>query len=547
MRLTRIEIENFKGIGERQTLELAPITLLFGPNSAGKSTILQALQYVRAILEGENPDPDPYVDSGDVDYGGFKNLVHGHDLSKEIYIGLTIDLTDDDGSSILNYSLGDSIDEIEFAKLRLRYLAGGSEQIQSLGVGLQISWSEQAARPYISSTHLEFNKERIAGLVSTQHRRGITIEHINYSHPLLWPESDPNYVADDDDPGNNPLWNELFYFHQHQTGEASIWDMKPLNYSGLPGALANIDRSLQLFFHPSNSQLESEGDDESASVRVRGLNWLMDDLILGPVRVVRHYLRSLVHIGPIREIPDRTYQPTRSLSPWFRGRAAWDLLYSDDSEELLEDVNNWISREDRLATGYEIVNRTVREVPIPGVFDQFFERNLEEDDLPELKELYTSLKLVRVVKLRDLANNIYVIPFDVGVGISQVIPVVVACCADRSGLIAVEQPELHIHPKIQVELGDLLINTTAENAEKSLLMETHSEHMLLRLLRRIQETTEGELPPGVGGLDRFDLSVIYAHPTEDGVKFKKLRVNPDGEFRDRWPEGFFGERSEELF
>ena len=61
MRLTRIEIENFKGIGKRQIIDLRPITLLFGPNSAGKSTILQALHYVREILERQNPDPDQIV------------------------------------------------------------------------------------------------------------------------------------------------------------------------------------------------------------------------------------------------------------------------------------------------------------------------------------------------------------------------------------------------------------------------------------------------------------------------------------------------------
>ncbi len=58
MRLTAIELENFKGIGPRQRIELKPITLLFGPNSAGKSTILQALHYVREILERKNVDPD---------------------------------------------------------------------------------------------------------------------------------------------------------------------------------------------------------------------------------------------------------------------------------------------------------------------------------------------------------------------------------------------------------------------------------------------------------------------------------------------------------
>ena len=64
MRLTRIEIENFKGIGDRQMVELRPITLLFGPNSAGKSTILQALHYLREILERGNIDPDVTIAGG---------------------------------------------------------------------------------------------------------------------------------------------------------------------------------------------------------------------------------------------------------------------------------------------------------------------------------------------------------------------------------------------------------------------------------------------------------------------------------------------------
>jgi predicted ATP-dependent endonuclease of OLD family len=51
MRISLIEIENFKGIGGRQLIDLKPITLLFGPNSAGKSTILQSLHYIREILE----------------------------------------------------------------------------------------------------------------------------------------------------------------------------------------------------------------------------------------------------------------------------------------------------------------------------------------------------------------------------------------------------------------------------------------------------------------------------------------------------------------
>ena len=70
--LTQISIENFKGIGEKVTIPIRPITLLFGPNSAGKSTILQAMQYAYEILEHGNVDPDRTTLGGNaVDLGGF--------------------------------------------------------------------------------------------------------------------------------------------------------------------------------------------------------------------------------------------------------------------------------------------------------------------------------------------------------------------------------------------------------------------------------------------------------------------------------------------
>lgn len=58
MRLKSLTIENFKGISDPVTIELKPITLLFGPNSAGKSTIVQAFHYMREILERGNVDVD---------------------------------------------------------------------------------------------------------------------------------------------------------------------------------------------------------------------------------------------------------------------------------------------------------------------------------------------------------------------------------------------------------------------------------------------------------------------------------------------------------
>ena len=91
MTITAITIENFKGIKEPVRVELKPITLLFGPNSAGKSTIVQALHYALEIFERQNLNPDRTLLGGSsVDLGGFESLVHQHDLTLPVTLRFDI-------------------------------------------------------------------------------------------------------------------------------------------------------------------------------------------------------------------------------------------------------------------------------------------------------------------------------------------------------------------------------------------------------------------------------------------------------------------------
>ncbi|WP_374834501.1 AAA family ATPase [Paenochrobactrum pullorum] len=219
---------------------------------------------------------------------------------------------------------------------------------------------------------------------------------------------------------------------------------------------------------------------------------------------------------------------------------------------MLSEVNAWLSGEDGLGTNYEIAKSEYLEIPVSSRIDQLFKRGINEDDIGELQEEFQKLGTRTEIVLRDAVKFINVAPSDVGVGISQMIPVIVACLRDRDGILAIEQPELHIHPAIQVGVGDLFIHAVMPGEQsfgsgKTLLVETHSEHIMLRLLRRVRETTEGQLPPGVISLTPSDLSVIYVESTPDDVLFRQLRVDSDGDFADRWPNGFFAERAEELF
>jgi predicted ATPase len=133
-----------------------------------------------------------------------------------------------------------------------------------------------------------------------------------------------------------------------------------------------------------------------------------------------------------------------------------------------------------------------------------------------------------------------------GIGFSQMMPLVASAFGSDNRLIAIEQPELHIHPALQTELADLFIQSAKERGNRYLI-ETHSEHLILRLLRRVRETTEGELAHGNPPLFPNDICVLYVEPTEQGSKVIELPVTADGDFSCPWPNGFFEERSAELF
>ena len=564
MRLTRIEVQNFKGIGNWQSIELRPITLLFGPNSAGKSTILQALHYLREILERGNIDPDVTIAGGHIDLGGFATLVHNHELDRAVSLKVKLDISDEQGIDELPVNDGQSIGKPEFAELPIRYLAGESKEyqdyaiVQEIGLEVNVRWSELEQTPYVGRLAIELDGEPLAAIVSPPQKGRAQLTHFNFAHPLLLravlPDDEPAGEAEEQT-ASSPLEDEIRALAREAAADRSTPDIPDdqlrITVETTLGALPVLDRELPLEIRdPDVKKAEFEG----STPRVNGLRSLLSELILGPARLVRDHLAQMTYIGPLREIPTRNYRPqvTPDEARWAHGLAAWDLLYNDRRGDLMEEVNRWLSGESRLRTTYRLERVEFKEVPVPGAMHQMFERGLNEDDIGELQELYLSLTTRTEIALRDFEKGILVAPGDVGVGISQMVPVVVAALRKQDGILGIEQPELHVHPAIQVGMGDLFIWAAAvdpgnPSTEKSLIIETHSEHIMLRLLRRIREMTDDELPPGVAGLTPEDLSVIYVESADEGVRFRPLRVDAEGEFLDRWPRGFFEERAGELF
>ena len=95
----------------------------------------------------------------------------------------------------------------------------------------------------------------------------------------------------------------------------------------------------------------------------------------------------MTYVGPLREIPSRRYRPRLSPdeSRWAQGLAAWDLLYTDTSGRLIEEVNAWLGGDDRLRSGYRLEKFQFKEVPVSSRIHQLFDVALAKTILASCK------------------------------------------------------------------------------------------------------------------------------------------------------------------
>ena len=312
-------------------------------------------------------------------------------------------------------------------------------------------------------------------------------------------------------------------------------------FRGFSGALPLLGKTI-------NTSLNFDDENTNAIV-----NEVLSDVLVAPLDNLQAILNDSLCIGPLRIIPDSSYQvnPYPQAKDWHNGMAAWDIL-DKSNINLLRSVDDWISSSNKLDLGYGLA------IKLEKSFAEFKTVKLGGGSigqmLAQLNEMLSPTHLDHPNNLNqqttrhtysiwDYTNHINVDPCDIGVGVSQLMPLVVAAFNSKKGIVAIEQPELHIHPKVQVSVGDLL---TQVNTDIDFLVETHSEHLILRILKRIRQTADNELPEGFTEVNPSDVSIVYLEASGEGVKVRKMEVDEDGEFIGRWPNGFFAERREEL-
>lgn len=237
--------------------------------------------------------------------------------------------------------------------------------------------------------------------------------------------------------------------------------------------------------------------------------------------------RKIRYLGPLREDPKREYI--------FSGGAPRDV--GTRGELAISALIASRISERKISRGWAAPNhkRRLRRIPIEQVIAQWLSElglisSFETESLDDRGTLYR-------VNVRRRPKSTPVLLTDVGFGVSQVLPVLVLLAYAQSGdTLILEQPEIHLHPAVQSGLADIILET-ALTRNIQVIVESHSEHLLTRLQRRIAEAEFGNFLR----VKPDDVALYFAKQTEGGGStLDQLEIDLFGNIVN-WPEEFFGD------
>lgn len=226
----------------------------------------------------------------------------------------------------------------------------------------------------------------------------------------------------------------------------------------------------------------------------------------------------LYYLGPLRDYPRRQYT-------WGGAQPA-DM--GERGEKVIDALLAARSRGDKISRGKGRSKFTLEQYTAHWLKELGLISDFRVDAVAEGSNLFH-------VSVRKTPASSWVLITDVGFGISQILPVIVLCYYVPEGsTVILEQPEIHLHPSVQSGLADVFIDAV-EVRKIQLIVESHSEHLLRRLQRRIAEEQ----------LKRDAVSLYFCRYHEGSSRLDRLEIDLFGNIAN-WPKDFFGDEMGEM-
>lgn len=478
MTVTAFRVQNFMGFEDSGWIELRPITLLFGRNSSGKSALIRALLLLRQSLESE-PDDGAllFVKDDGFDFGDYSELVIDHAASKDMSFWFRVRFSRADKQESSEH-LQRALDAINDFAVSASTPIDERPDTQTItirliiGQGVRGMTALKGVDIYTSTGELILRADRAAEENSRESSWAIATDFFDV-------------VEDDSGPAFPDFWTHTELF----TKKGFLPWIRPME---------NVLRGIE--------------EDTSAEdgARTLGENFLRIWLILrGIRRAISSSLEQIDYLGPLRSSPQRFYYVAgQSPRTPERGKNFVRNLVKTGSSSL-NTINAWLN---------------TSGVPY----------HLQLQPLDSRKTLY-ELRLQEISDERStkISANIR----EVGFGITQMLPIITqAVLAQPGDTLIIEQPELHLHPRAQTELGNLFIALAQKDV--NCVIETHSEHLLLRLQKQVAKTTTGQVDEALPGQMLLPSQVgVYFVNRKEKSTASRIEIGPYGDLLST-PDGF---------
>lgn len=575
------KLNNFKSINEEKNLEFRPLTIFTGANSSGKSTILQSILLVTQTLQSPIASRSILLNGWFKKFGSYSDIVNKREYSKNIKIGFSLQ---NSGADVRNAYYARFLHGENIKMTRCEFEVSSDKNADCLQPVLEftriaaIYGKDKTERTeYVV---IEKKTDRTAEEQRVIEACGSKYQLLDFAYTLKT-NGKVRFSPFDTDDNWKILGTSLFHFIPNylisyssykdqmkrvlkeclMSGRGYYFDSEDDIKKILPiieeRVIKIVDDIYEKNKYRDAAKYEKARDSIKKKITIpkianvlslgtldgsekqKYVNSIVDALdslpeqfvtertplyFLSGVEFVRDFFNDRIkYLGPLREEP-------RSLYPLENNGSTYDLGLKGENTAAVFENNK---------------TRKIQYIS-PGIFESgvFSELQPEECTLTEAinawlvylgvaNKMSTNDKgkvgheLKITSDIRDMEQDLT----HVGVGVSQILPILVMCfLAGKGDSIILEQPELHLHPKVQTRLADFFVSMNALG--KQCILETHSEYLINRLRYLVAISDDERIAKD---------TMIYFVEKEDGHSiYRSITINKYGVIDD-WPKGFFDE------
>ena len=500
--ITKWKLGNFRSVREETGLDFAPLTVFAGANSSGKSTLLKSILLVAQTLSHKDIS-QPLVLNGElIKLGDIDDIISANSTSNKIIIGWECSHLKDNAQRVRELINIKKIDQYNILRNK--------------------TYCEIAIIPDDSESLLE-SSYRVKPILSYSY-------FITNDYSLKADRFDISEI------GINEKWCNATKDVNLLVGLKYKIEDAESHYDDSDNWIYDYNESLEgigvgcMFQHflPSKIVTGEKWINKKGEKQMRVNVQSLPPLAFAATESIRNFFsNSVCYIGPLRASPKSVYERSLNSSSNDIGTKGENTpeVFSEHKEENIRYIPSSCFDSPGCITAQ--VDASLAHAVIDWLCYLGVAENISSTD----KGKY-GFELGVMMGNSNVINDLT----QVGIGVSQVLPILVGgLLAKPDTTLIYEQPELHLHPKVQSRLADFFLAMT--QLGKQCLVETHSEHIINRIRLRIAEGSDGS--------PWHDAAKVYfVENKNDSSTFREIKIDECGGIL-VWPEGFFDERQQE--